>query len=52
MLINLNNICYMNVNFYKRPQIHVNKPHSKMENATLFLEYLSEFIANSSTRSF
>ena len=50
MLNNLNNICYMHVNFYKRPQIQVNNSHSKMENATLFLEYLSEFIANSSTR--
>ena len=50
MLNNLNNICYMNVNFYKRPQIQVNNSHSKMENATLFLEYLSEFIANSATR--
>jgi len=50
MLNNLNNICYMQVNFYKRPQIHVNNSHSKMENSTLFLEYLSEFIANSATR--
>ena len=50
MLNNLNNICYMHVNFYKRPQIQVNNSHSKMENATLFLEYLSEFIANSATR--
>ena len=50
MLNNLNNICYMHVNFYKRPQIQVNNTHSKMENATLFLEYLSEFIANSATR--
>ena len=46
----LNNICYMHVNFYKRPQIQVNNSHSKMENSTLFLEYLSEFIANSATR--
>ena len=50
MLNNLNNICYMHVNFYKRPQIQVNNSHSKMENSTLFLEYLSEFIANSATR--
>ena len=50
MLNNLNNICYMHVNFYKRPQIQVNNSHSKMENSTLFLEYLSEFIANSDTR--
>ncbi|MDA7577992.1 phage integrase SAM-like domain-containing protein [Flavobacteriales bacterium] len=50
MLNNLNNICYMHVNFYKRPQIQVNNTHLKMENATLFLEYLSEFIANSATR--
>ena len=50
MLNNLNNICYMHVNFYKRPQIHVNNSHSKMEKSTLFLEYLSEFIANSATR--
>jgi len=50
MLNNLNNLCYMHVNFYKRPQIQVNNSHSKMENATLFLEYLSEFIANSATR--
>ena len=50
MLNNLNNICYMHVNFYKRPQIQVNNSHSKMKNATLFLEYLSEFIANSATR--
>lgn len=50
MLNNLNNICYVHVNFYKRPQIHVNNSHSKMENSTLFLEYLSEFIANSATR--
>ena len=40
----------MHVNFYKRPQIQVNNSHSKMENSTLFLEYLSEFIANSATR--
>lgn len=40
----------MHVNFYKRPQIQINNPHSKMENSTLFLEYLSEFIANSATR--
>ena len=39
----------MHVNFYKRPQIQVNNSHSKMENATLFLENLSEFIANSAT---
>ena len=32
MLINLNNICYMHVNFYKRPQIQVNNTHLKMEN--------------------
>ena len=50
MLNNLNNICYMHVNFYKRPQKQVNNSHSKMENSTLFLEYLSEFIANSATR--
>jgi integrase len=50
MLNNLNNICYMHVNFYKRPQIQVNNSHLKMENSTLFLEYLSEFIANSATR--
>ena len=50
MLNNLNNICYMHVNFYKRPQIQVNNSHSKMENSTLLLEYLSEFIANSATR--
>jgi len=50
MLNNLNNICYMHVNFYKRAQIQVNNTHSKMENSTLFLEYLSEFIANSATR--
>ena len=50
MLNNLNNICYMHVNFYKRPQIQVNNSHSKMENSTLFLEYLGEFIANSTTR--
>ena len=50
MLNNLNNICYMHVNFYKRPQIQVNNSHSKMVNSTLFLEYLSEFIANSATR--
>ena len=40
----------MNVNFYKIPQIQVNNSHSKMENADLFLEYLSEFIANSAKR--
>jgi len=40
----------MHVNFYKRPQIQVNNSHSKMENSTLFLEYLGEFIANSATR--
>ena len=50
MLNNLNNICYMHVNFHKRPQIQVNNSHLKMENSTLFLEYLSEFIANSATR--
>ena len=50
MLNNLNNIYYMYVNFYKRPQIQANNSHSKMENSTLFLEYLSEFIANSATR--
>jgi len=50
MLNNLNNICYMHVNFYKRPQIQVNNTHLKMENSTLLLEYLSEFIANSATR--
>jgi len=50
MLNNLNNICYMHVNFYKRPQIQVKNSHSKIGNGTLFLEYLSEFIANSATR--
>ena len=35
MLNNLNNICYMHVNFYKRPQIQVNNTHSKMENSTI-----------------
>ena len=44
MLNNLNNICYMHVNFYKRPQIQFNNSHSKIENSTLFLEYLGEFI--------
>ena len=50
MLNNLNNICYMHVNFYKRPQIQVNNSHSKMEKSILFLEYLGEFITNSATR--
>ena len=50
MLNNLNNICYMQVNFYKRPQIQVNNTHSKIGNGTLFLEYLSEFITNSAKR--
>ena len=50
MLNNLNNICYMHVNLYKKPQIHVNNSHSKIENGILFLEYLSEFIANSATK--
>ena len=40
----------MHVNFYKKPRIHVNNPHSKTGNGTLFLEYLSEFIANSATK--
>ena len=40
----------MHVNFYKRPQIHVNNSHSRIGNGTLFLEYLSEFIANSATK--
>ena len=50
MLNNLNNIFYMHVNFYKRTQIHINNSHLKIVNGTLFLEYLSEFIANSDTR--
>jgi len=50
MLNNLNNIRYMHVNFYKKPQIHVNNSYSKIGDGTLFLEYLSEFIANSATR--
>ena len=50
MLNNLNNICYMHVNFYERPQIQVNNSNSKIENSTLFLEYLVEFIKNSATR--
>ena len=40
----------MPVNFYKKPRIHVNNSHSKVGNGTLFLEYLSEFIANSATK--
>ena len=40
----------MHVNFYKKPQIHVNNSHSKIGNGTLFSEYLSEFIANSATK--
>ena len=40
----------MDVNFYKRPQIHVNNSHLKIGNGTLFLEYLCEFIVNSGTR--
>jgi len=40
----------MHVNFYKIPQIHVNNSHLRIGNGTLFLEYLSEFIANSATK--
>jgi len=40
----------MHIDFYKKPRIHVNNPHSKIGNGTLFLEYLSEFIANSATK--
>jgi len=40
----------MHINFYKKPRIHVNNSHSKIRNGTLFLEYLSEFIANSATK--
>ena len=40
----------MHIDFYKKPRIHVNNSHSKVGNGTLFLEYLSEFIANSATK--
>ena len=40
----------MHVNFYKKPQIHVNNSYSRIGNGTLFLEYLNEFIANSATK--
>ena len=40
----------MHVNFYKNPQIQVNNSHSKTGNETLFVDYLEEFIANSSTK--
>jgi len=40
----------MHIDFYKKPRIHLNNSHSKIGNGTLFLEYLSEFIANSATK--
>ena len=40
----------MHIDFYKKPRIHVNNSHSRIGNGTLFLEYLSEFIANSATK--
>ncbi len=40
----------MHIDFYKKPRIHVNNSHSKIGNGTFFLEYLSEFIANSATK--
>jgi integrase len=40
----------MHVNFYKNPQIQVNNSHSKTGNGTLFVDYLEDFIANSSTK--
>ena len=40
----------MHIDFYKKPQIHVNDSHLRIGNGTLFLEYLSEFITNSATK--
>ena len=40
----------MHVNFYKNPQIQVNNSHSKTGTETLFVDYLEDFIANSSTK--
>jgi hypothetical protein len=50
MLNNYNNIRYMHVNFYKKPQIKSPNTLSKIEHSVLFLDYLAHFISNSTTK--
>ena len=40
----------MYVNFYKKPQIKINKTSLKVEIPVLFLDYLEYFIFNSATK--